>query len=86
MLSTDNEIFTAADAIALNLYEAIKSGETNFSGHYTLTKGKNFEIKQQFCIFKDKIGNLHVGKFKDHQEVLTFMAYIIEREREENAQ
>ncbi len=85
MLTNENEFFTAEEAIALNLYDTVKSGETNFSGHYTLTKGKNFEIKQQFYIFKDRVGNMHVGKFKNNQEVMKFMAYIMEREKEENA-
>ena len=85
MITNETEVFTSNQAIQLELYEAIKRGETKFSGHYELNKDGNLDFKQQNFVFKDKRGNLRVGKFRDADEVLEFMDYIREREVKENA-
>lgn len=84
MIDTVPEFFTAKQAIQLEVYDAIKSGETKFSGHYELGKDGDFNFKQQNFMFKDKNGNVCVGKFSDVDEVLNFMEYIRERELKEN--
>ena len=85
MITNETEFFTAEEAVKLELYDAIKSGETKFAGHYELSKDGDFEFNQQSFVFKDKRGNLRVGKFTDVDEVIKFMEYIREREVKENA-
>ena len=65
MINCDTEKFTADEAIAVGLYDAIKRGETRFGGRYECGKGGILEIKQQTFVFNDNRGNLRVGKFKD---------------------
>ena len=84
MIEAETEYFSAKQAIQLELYDAIKRGETKFSGHYELVKEGDFNFKQQNFMFKDKNGNMRVGKFTDVDEVLKFMDYIRERELKEN--
>ena len=85
MITNQTEFFTADEAVKLELYDAIKRGETKFAGHYELSKDGDFEFNQKCFVFKDKRGNLRVGKFTDVDEVLKFMEYIREREAKENA-
>ena len=83
MITNEIEKFTVAQAIDAELYDAIKRGETKFSGHYECGKG-DLIFKQQTFSFTDKKGNMRVGKFADIEEVLAFMDYIRERELKEN--
>ena len=85
MITNETEFFTSEEAVKLDLYDAIKNGETKFAGQYELSKDGDFEFNQQSFVFKDKRGNLRVGKFTDVDEVLKFMEYIREREEKENA-
>ena len=84
MITNELEYFTAQEAIKAGLYDAIKRGESKFSGHYELSKDGNFDIKQQNFVFKDTNNNLRIGKFRDVDEVLDFMSYIREREVKED--
>ena len=84
MIPNESEFFTAEEAIKLELYEAIKRGETLFTGRYELNRNGTFDFKQQNFVFKDKYNNYRVGKFSDVDEVLEFMNYIREREVKEN--
>ena len=85
VISNKTEFFTAKEAVKLELYDAIKRGETKFEGHYELSREGDFGFNQKNFVFKDKRGNLRVGKFTDVDEVLKFMEYIREREEKENA-
>ena len=85
MITNETEFFTAEEAVKLELYDAIKHGETKFAGHYELSKDGDFDFNQNGFVFKDPRGNLRVGKFRDVEEVLKFMNYIREREVKENA-
>ena len=85
MITNETEFFTAEEAVKLELYDAIKRGETKFAGHYELSKDGDFDFNQKGFVFKDLRGNLRVGKFTDVDEVLKFMEYIREREAKENA-
>ena len=85
MVTNDTELFTADEVIELELYDAIKRGETKFEGHYECTKGKTLEFKQRAFVFTDKYGNLRIGKLIDDDEVISFVEYIKERELKENA-
>lgn len=76
MITCDTEKFTAEEAIAVGLYDAIKRGETKFSGRYECGKDGVFEFKQNALVFTDKSGNLCVKKFQDDNEVLKFIDYI----------
>lgn len=84
MITNETEFFTSEEAVKLELYDAIKRGETKFRGHYELSKDGDFEFNQKGFVFKDPHGNLRVGKFRDTDEVLKFMDYIREREVKEN--
>ena len=84
MIPDEAELFTADEVIELELYDAIKRGETEFVGRYKCTKNKPFEFKQQTFIFTDKHGNLRIGKFIDNDELIAFMNYVMEREDKEN--
>ena len=84
MITNEIESFTSRDAIEAELYDAIKRGETKFSGHYELRRDGNFDCKQQSFIFKDKTGILRVGNFQDVDEVIDFMIYVREREMKDN--
>ena len=85
MITNETEFFTVAEAVKIELYDAIKRGETNFSGYYKLSKDSDLNFNQKGFVFKDPSGNLRVGKFTDTDEVLKFMEYIREREEKENA-
>ena len=80
MITTDTEKMTAEEAVDIGLYDAIKRGETNFSGRYECGQNGVLEFKQQTLIFTDKTGNLCVKKFKDDTEILKFIDYIKTRE------
>lgn len=83
MIETEVEKFSAAQAIDAELYDAMKRGETKFSGHYECGKG-DLNFRQQAFSFTDRNGNMRVGKFADVEEILDFMDYIRERELKEN--
>ena len=80
MITNETEFFTADEARELELYEAIKRGETKFSGRYEVSKNNTLDFKQQNFVFTDNRGNLRVGKFRDIDEVLKFMDYVRVRE------
>lgn len=84
MIPNETEFFTANQVIEIGLYDAVKRGETLFTGRYELNKNGIFDFKQQNFVFKDKYNNYRVGKFNDVDEVLEFMNYIREREVKEN--
>ena len=84
MIPNESEFFTAKQVIELELYDAVKRGETLFTGRYELNKNGTFDFKQQNFVFKDKYNNTRVGKLNDVDEVLEFMNYIREREVKEN--
>lgn len=83
MIPNEVETFTAKQAIDAELYDAIKRGETKFSGHYECGKG-DLMFRQQVFTFTDSHKNFRSGKFIDVDEVLKFMDYIREREMKEN--
>lgn len=69
MIDNEMETFTAAEARATGLIDAIERGETVVEGYYTLTAG-GLQFNQRAFVFKDKLGNLRVGRFKDDKELL----------------
>ena len=69
MIDNEMETFTAAEARSAGLIESIKRGETIVEGYYTLT-AKGLMFNQRAFVFKDKLGNLRVGRFKDDRELL----------------
>ncbi len=84
MIPSEIKFFTAKQVIELGLYDAIKRGETLFTGRYELNRNGTFDFKQQNFVFKDNYNNYQVGKLSDVDEVLEFMNYIREREVKEN--
>ena len=84
MITDEVELFTADKAVELELYDAIKRGETEFGGRYKCTKNRRLEFRQQAFIFTDKHGNLRIGKFIDDDELISFVDYIKMREEKEN--
>ena len=45
MITNETEFFTAEEAVKLNLYDAIKNGETKFAGQYELSKDGDFDFR-----------------------------------------
>ena len=75
MITQEIEIFTAEQAAAAGLNEAIKRGETRFEGSYECGKGV-FTFKQQNFVFTDKFGSLRVGRFADDDSVARFIKFL----------
>lgn len=69
MVDNELELFTAAEARAAGLFDALARGETKVEGNYELTAG-GIKFKQRAFVFKDKTGALRVGRFKDAHELL----------------
>ena len=69
MIDKEMETFTASEAKDAGLIEAIERGETVVEGYYTLMAG-GLQFNQRAFVFKDKLGNLRVGRFKDGKELL----------------
>ena len=80
MINFDTEKFTAEEAVEMGLYDAIKRGETTFSGRYECGKNGVLEFKQKTLVFTDKSGSLRIKKFKDDEEILKFIDYIKSKE------
>ena len=54
------------------MVEAVKRGETKISGSYELMANGEVKIEQKNFMFKNKNGELRVGRFKNGNEVLRF--------------
>ena len=73
MITNELEYFTAKEAVKDGLIESIKSVETKIAGSYEIFANGGFDFNQRNFVFKDKLGNLRVGRFKDGGELLTFV-------------
>ena len=83
MITNELEYFTAREAINLGLLESIERGEAKVEGSYELLGNGGIEFKQRNFVFKDKQGNLHVGRFKDEGEIFSFMTELSTKIKEE---
>lgn len=81
MITNEVELFTGKEALHLGLAEAVERGETKIAGQYKIFGDGELEFKQRNFVFKDKAGNLRVGKFKDEGEIFSFMAELCERNK-----
>lgn len=76
MIDNAIEYLTAKQAIEDGLYDAIKRGETVFSGRYECGKDGKIVFKQNNFVFTDKVGNIRVGRFKDDDAITEFINFI----------
>ena len=74
MIDTKVEEFLANTAISVGLPEAIKRGEAVVEGSYSIDKNGSINFHQKNFVFKDKNGELRIGKFADSEELLDFAA------------
>lgn len=81
MITNEVELFTGKEAFKLGLAEAVERGETKIVGQYEIFGNGGLEFKQRNFVFKDKGGNLRVGKFKDEGEIFSFMTELCERNK-----
>lgn len=72
MIDIESERFTAADAVAAGLIDAVKRGETVIEGSYAVDKDGAIEFRQRNFTFTDKTGGLRTGRFDDTGELLDF--------------
>ena len=84
MITNELEVFTAQEAINAGLPEALERGETKIEGNYAIFGNGGLEFKQRNFVFRDKAGNLRVGKFKDEGEIFSFMTELSKEIEEEN--
>ena len=83
MITNKIEVFTAQEAINAGLPEALERGETKVEGNYAIFGNGGLEFKQRNFVFRDKEGNLRVGKFKDEGEIFSFMTELSTKIKEE---
>lgn len=74
MIDNEMETFTAAEARESGLFDAIRRGEAVVEGSYRLT-ARGLQVKQRAFVFRDKLGGLRVGRFKDESEILEALGY-----------
>ncbi len=72
MITTKVEEFTAQDATAAGLADAVKRGETTIGGYYQADSNLNLTLKQQTFTFTDNDGELRSGRFVSTEELLAF--------------
>lgn len=73
MVDTKLEDFSANEAVDVGWIDAILNDTAKVSGTYELTEN-GVEYDQNNFAFKDKWGELRIGRFKDTAELLTFFS------------
>lgn len=72
MIDTELELFTVNEAIDAGLINAVQIGATKIYGTFTVDKNGSLTLDQNNFVFKDKFGNLRVGRFKNSKELMDF--------------
>ncbi len=76
MIDMPVEKFTAEEAVAIGLADAVKSGAVKISGSYELKTDGLLEFKQKTFNFTDKLGAVHFAQFKNSDELEEFANWI----------
>jgi len=72
MIDMPTEKFTAEEAEAIGLVDAVRNGAVKVSGSYELKPDGVLDFKQKTFNFTDKFGTLHFGQFADGYELDNF--------------
>lgn len=75
MIPNEIELLTADEAIEKGLHLALDRKETKIEGSYEITS-EDISINQRTFIFKDKVGNLICGRFKEPAELFKFVTQV----------
>lgn len=72
MIDMPVEKFTATEAEAIGLVDAVRNGAVKISGSYELKPDGVLDFKQKIFNFTDKFGAVHFGQFADGYELDNF--------------
>lgn len=72
MIDMPVEKFTATEAEAIGLVDAVRNGAVKISGSYELKADGTLDFKHKTFNFTDKFGAVHFGQFADGYELSNF--------------